>query len=113
MRREAPIERRSRLINAASAFAEPKIKARVEELGCMAVAGSPADLARLIVDEGAEFRRDEAGVNMGSAATSHRCCSADAAPVKTTRDERPILQDEAEEPALITGSSPNLDTVPY
>ena len=84
MRREASIGRRPRLATGTSAFAKPKIKARVEELGGMAIAGSPANLAWLIAEEGkgAEFRRDEAGVNMGSAATSHRCCPADAAPVK-------------------------------
>jgi tripartite-type tricarboxylate transporter receptor subunit TctC len=39
----------NREINAA--IAEPKIKARLDDLGCTTIAGSPADFARLIADE--------------------------------------------------------------
>ena len=42
MRREASIERRPRLATGTSAFAKPKIKARVEELGGMAIAPTRA-----------------------------------------------------------------------
>jgi tripartite-type tricarboxylate transporter receptor subunit TctC len=34
-----------------AALAEPRIKARLEELGCTVIPGSPADLATLIADE--------------------------------------------------------------
>jgi tripartite-type tricarboxylate transporter receptor subunit TctC len=34
-----------------AALAEPKIKARLEELGCTVIPGSPADLTRMIADE--------------------------------------------------------------
>jgi len=42
-----------RTLNAAvnAALADPKVKARLEELGCMPMPGSPADLGKLIADE--------------------------------------------------------------
>jgi tripartite-type tricarboxylate transporter receptor subunit TctC len=43
------IDTLNRGINAA--LAEPKIKARLEELGCTVIPGSPADLTRMIADE--------------------------------------------------------------
>jgi tripartite-type tricarboxylate transporter receptor subunit TctC len=43
------IDTLNRGINAA--LADPKIKTRLEELGCTVIPGSPADLARLFADE--------------------------------------------------------------
>ena len=49
------IDTLNRGINAA--LAEPKIKARLEELGCTVIPGSPADLTRMIADETEKWAR--------------------------------------------------------
>ena len=43
------VEKLNKEINAA--LADPKIKARLADLGCSALAGSPADFGNLIADE--------------------------------------------------------------
>lgn len=50
------IERLNREINAG--LADPKLRARLAELGGMAVGGSPADLGKLIADDTEKWGRD-------------------------------------------------------
>jgi tripartite-type tricarboxylate transporter receptor subunit TctC len=49
------VDKLNREINAA--IADPRIKVRLMELGCTVIAGSPADLGRLIVDETEKWAR--------------------------------------------------------
>ena len=68
------IDTLNRGINAA--LAEPKIKARLEELGCTVIPGSPADLAQhdrrrdREMGQGGDLRRAEAGVMASAFAKS-------------------------------------------